>query len=87
MRLMPVEMSFLGSKSRYIKSPNIILTSTITKIMVFFAKFVWVMEYYRFMGFCYEIPANQLGGLKMLCFFAVYGLNVDHRYGLGQVRL
>ena len=34
--------------------------------MGFFLKLVWVMGYYRFMGFWYEIPANQLGGLKTL---------------------
>jgi hypothetical protein len=45
------------------------------KIMGFFLKLVWIMEYYRFMGFGYEIPANQVGGSKMLWVFAGYGLS------------
>ena len=43
--------------------------------MEFFPKFVWVVGYYRFMGFGYEIPANQLGGLKILWVFAGYRLS------------
>ena len=43
--------------------------------MGFFLKLVWVMGYYRFMGFWYEIPANQLGGLKMVWVFTGYGLS------------
>ena len=49
--------------------------STAVKIMGFFPKFVWVMGYYRFMGYGYEIPANQLGGSKILWVFAGYGLS------------
>ena len=43
--------------------------------MGFFPKFVWVIEYYRFMGFRYDFPANQLGGLKILWVLAGYGLS------------
>ena len=43
--------------------------------MGFFLKKVWVIGYYRFMGFWYEIPANQLGGLKMLWVITGYGLS------------
>ena len=33
------------------------------------------MGYYRCMGFWYEIPANQLGGLKVVWVFKGYGLS------------
>ncbi|KAF9222328.1 hypothetical protein BS17DRAFT_838243 [Gyrodon lividus] len=34
---------------------------------------VWVMCYWRVMGFGYEIPANQVGKLKMLWVIREYG--------------
>ena len=42
------------------------------KVIGFFPKLVWVMGYYRLMGFGSEIPANQLGGLKILWVFTGY---------------
>ena len=47
-------------------------TSMTPKIMGFFPKKVWGIGYHRFMGFWYEIPANQLGGLKILWVFTGY---------------
>ena len=43
------------------------------KVMGFFPKLVWVMGYYRLMGFGSEIPANQLDGLKILWVFTGMG--------------
>ena len=34
------------------------------KVMGFFPKKVWIIEYYRFMGFWSETPVNQLSGFK-----------------------
>ena len=36
---------------------------------------VWVMGYCGLMGYGVQIPANQVGGLKMLWYFKVYGLS------------
>ena len=36
---------------------------------------VWVMGYCRLMGYGVQIPANQVGGPKMLWYFMAYGLS------------
>ena len=40
-----------------------------------FSKIGMGYGYYRCMGFWYEIPANQLGGLKVVWVFKGYGLS------------
>ena len=43
----------------------LILTSTATKVMGFFPKYDSGILQAGFIGFGYEFPANQLGGLKI----------------------
>ena len=43
-------------------------------VMGFFPKKVWIIEYYRFMGFWSKTPANQLSGFKNVWDFTGYGL-------------
>ena len=50
----------------------------------FFLKLVWIMGYYRFMGFGCKIHIHQLGGLKSYGFSQVMGY---HKYGVLQVWL
>jgi hypothetical protein len=42
--------------------------------MGFALKKVWVIGYQRVMGYGFEIPAYQLGGLKILWVMGEYGL-------------
>jgi hypothetical protein len=45
------------------------------KSMGFASKKVWVMGYQRVMGYGSQIPAYQLGGLKILWVMGEYGLS------------